>query len=198
MRLRSLCLSLVLLSVVAGDAMFDGNQAHAEARLVIQQPRTDRQIELNVRLSSYYGYGWYGTYHNYDHGAYAVGPGIQLLFPIVKNAISTLNNPMYLGFFTDFMLHPVPGGTLLSLTFGPVFQWRFVLLDLFDSGSLSVFANIGFGLWPWFLRDYYGGGVELYGFPLLQIGSNIMFTRRIGLTLNLGYPSVNLGLNIAF
>lgn len=198
MRLRSLCLSLLLLSVVAGDVLFDGNRAHAEARLVISQPRTDRQIELNIRLSSYYGYGWYGNYHNYFHGSYAVGPGVQLLFPIVKNAISSLNNPMYLGFFTDFMLHPVPGGTILSLTFGPVFQWRFVLLDLFESGSLSVFGNVGFGLWPWFLPNSYGGGVSFYGFPLIQIGSNIMFTRRVGLTLNLGYPSVNLGLNLAF
>jgi hypothetical protein len=198
MRLRSLCLSLLLLSVVAGDAMFDGNKAHAEARLVVKQPRTDRQIELNIRGSAYYGYGFYDNYYGYSVGGYAAGVGVQLLFPIVKNAISTLNNPMYLGLFTDFLFHPVVGGTLLSLTIGPVFQWRFVLLDLFETGGLSVFANIGFGIWPWFLRDYYGGGVNVYGFPLFQIGSNLQFTRRVGLTLNLGYPSVNLGLNLAF
>jgi hypothetical protein len=175
------------------------NKAYAEARLVIKQPREDRQIELNIRGSAYYGYGYYdGLYSGYSVGGYGAGVGIQLLFPIVKNAIPSLNNPMYLGFFTDFLFHPIPGYTLLSLTIGPVFQWRFILLDMFDSGSLSVFANLGFGLQPFFFRDYYGGGVHLYGFPLFQIGGQLQFTRRVGLTLNLGYPSVNLGLNLAF
>src|SRR5262245_39266062 len=137
MRLRSLCLSLVLLSVVAGDSgLFGENQARAEARLVIQQPRTDRQIELNIHGSLYYGFGWYDTCPGC--GVYAVGPGIQLLFPIVKNAIPTLNNPMYLGFFADFMIIPVPGYDILSFAFGPVFQWRFIILDMFTSGSFAA------------------------------------------------------------
>lgn len=195
MRLRSLCLSLVLLSVVLGHA----ESARAQARLVINQPRYDRQIELNVRVSAYYGYeGFYDGLGYAGVGGYAAGPGIQMLFPIVKNAIPTINNPMYLGFFTDFMFHPVPGYTFYSLAFGPVFQWRFVIFDMFQSGSFSAFANLGFGLWPWFWGNYYGGGAHLFGFPLFQLGGQIMFTRRIGLTLQFGYPSVNFGLNIGF
>lgn len=200
MRLRSLCLSLVLLSALAGDSALVGiKQAHAQARLAINQPRTDRQIELNIHGSAYYGYGWYdGLYGYRGLGSYAVGPGVQMLFPIVKNAIPSINNPMYLGFFTDLLFHPVFDGTIISLAFGPVFQWRFVILDLFDSGSFSAFANIGFGLWPWFFRDYYGGGVGFFGFPLLELGAQVQFTRLFGLTLTVGYPAVKFGINLAF
>ncbi len=205
MRIRSLCLSLVLLSILAGDsAFFDSNEARAEARLVISQPRTDRQIELNIHLGSYYGFGWVDRFHGYGHWSdYAVGPGVQMLFPIVKNAIPSLNNPMYLGFFADLLFLPNYvdgfGSYIFSMAIGPVFQWRFVILDLFQSGGLSAFANLGFGFWPWFTGGRYGtSSVALYGFPLFEIGANLQFTRLVGLTLSLGYPSVKLGLNLAF
>ena len=152
--LRSLCLALVFLAALVGDGQRLGvQQAHAQARVVINQPRTDRQIELNLHGTAYYGYGWYDGLYGYGHwGDYAVGPGIQMLFPIVKNAIPGVNNPMYLGFFGDFMLLPNDRFGYDRFIFGPafglVFQWRFVILDLFQSGGLSAFANFGFGLWP--------------------------------------------------
>lgn len=195
-------LSLVLLSVVSATVLADGpalevRAAQAEPRLVVQQPREDRQIELNIHGSAYYGYGWYDSFdHRGYYGDIAAGIGVQMLFPIVKNAIPSLNNPMYLGFFTDILFHPFPGDTVISLAIGPVFQWRFVLLDILDGGSLSAFANIGFGLWPWFYPN--NGGVGFYGFPLFELGANVFFTRHVGLTLSLGYPSVKLGLSLAF
>jgi hypothetical protein len=210
MWLRSLCCSLVLLSVLAGDSvLFDAHQAQAQqVRLVIQQPRTDRQIELNIHGMATYGFGWYdGLYGDYGPvwGDYATGLGAQLLFPIVKNVISSLNNPMYLGFFTDFLFIPssIDGfdNYLFSFAIGPVLQWRFVILDMFRSGGLSAFTNVGFGLWPWFTRGEYGPGtssVVFYGFPLFELGANLMFTRLVGITLSFGYPSVKFGLNLAF
>jgi hypothetical protein len=122
-----------------------------------------------------------------------------MLFPIVKNAISTLNNPMYLGFFSDFLVHPVPGSHFYSLTIGPVFQWRFVIFDMFEGGSFSAFANVGFGLWPWFWNGYYPGtSVSFFGFPLFELGANLFFTKLIGLTLSFGYPATKFGVSFAF
>lgn len=207
MRLRALLLFVTLVSAISGDLVFSERCAHAdEARLVISQPRTDRQIELNIHGSANYGFGWYdGLYDNgRGHwGPYAVGPGVQMLFPIVKNAIPSLNNPMYLGFFADLLFVPSYadgfGAYALSLAIGPVFQWRFVLLDLFQGGSFSAFANIGFGLWPWFTRGYYvNDSVLFYGFPLFELGGNLFFTRTVGITLSFGYPSVKFGVTLAF
>jgi hypothetical protein len=204
MQLRSLCLAAVLLTVSVGDgALLQPRAARAEARLVINQPRTDRQIELKIHLGAYYGYSWYDNLYGHGRwGDYAIGPGVQMLFPIVKNAISSLNNPMYLGFFVDLML--LPGFRngfsefLFGPAFGPVFQWRFVILDMFDGGGLSAFANIGFGLWPWLTRGYYCNCTPFYFFPLFELGANLMFTRRVGMTLSFGYPAAKLGLNLAF
>lgn len=206
MHLRSLCLSLVMMSVVAGDvAMLDGNRAEAQARLVISEPRQERHIELNIHGTAYYGYDWYGgLYHGYHFwGGSATGLGAQMLFPIVKNAIPSLNNPIYLGFFTDFIIHPDfvdgYGNTFFSLAFGPIVQWRFILFDLFQSGSFSAFANAGFGLWPWFTGNYRGVNSTLFfGFPLFEVGGNIYFNRVFGLTLSFGYPSVKFGISLAF
>ena len=201
---RPLLISLALLSVVVSDnALFGTHRAHAQSRVVITQPRTDRQIELNIHGTASYGFGWYDGLYGYGRwGDYAVGPGVQMLFPIVKNAIPTLNNPMYLGFFVDLLFIPSYrdgfGAYLFAPAFGPVFQWRFVILDLFGSGSLSAFANLGFGLWPWFTRGYYCDCTPFYFFPVFELGANLFFTRHIGLTLSFGYPSVKFGLNIAF
>ncbi len=207
MRLRSLyqCLALVFVVGVA-SVVIDEPEAQAQARLVINQPRTDRQIELNIHGVATYGFGWYDGLYGYGTwGDYAVGLGVQMLFPIVKNAISTLNNPMYLGFFTDLLFVPNVqdgiGDAVASLALGPIFQWRFVILDLFQTGSLSAFTNIGFGLWPWFFRGnpYCGGcSVAFYGFPVFELGANVFFTRLFGLTLSFGYPSVKFGISLAF
>lgn len=205
MKLRAVFLFAMLTSIVAADSALFEKQAYAEARLVISQPRDDRQIELNIHGSAYYGFGWLdGLYAGHGYwGPYAVGPGVQMLFPIVKNAISTLNNPMYLGFFIDAPFVPSYSDGFdafaASVAIGPVFQWRFVLLDLFDSGSLSAFANLGFGLWPWFTRGYYvPDSVLFYGFPLFELGANLFFTKTVGMTLSFGYPSAKLGLSLAF
>src|SRR3954468_2128620 len=108
MRLRAQFCCLVVLSVLGGDVALGGSRAQAEARLVIKQPEQNRQIELNIHATANYGFGWYdGLYGDRGYwGPYATGPGVQLLFPIVKNAIPSLNNPMYLGFFTDLLFVP--------------------------------------------------------------------------------------------
>lgn len=204
MNLRPLLLSLAFLSIFLGGSKLHGvDEARADVRLVINQPRTDRQIELKIHGAAYYGFGWYdGLYGHGHYGDYAVGPGVQMLFPIMKNAISTLNNPLYLGFFLDLALIPSYrdgfGAFLFGPAFGPLLQWRFVILDMFDAGSLSAFANIGFGLWPWITRGYYCDCTPFYFFPVLELGANLFFTRHIGVTLSFGYPAAKFGLNIAF
>ena len=204
MWLRALCLSLAFFSVFLCDGPSKGvHQAYADARVVINQPRSDRQIELNLHGSAYYGYGWYDDLYGYGRwGDYAVGPGLQMLFPIVKNAIPSVNNPMYLGFFADFLLLPHFRDGYDRFLFGPsfglIFQWRFVILDLFQGGSLSAFANFGFGLWPWISRGYYCDCVPFYGFPLFELGANLFFTRHFGLTASFGYPATKFGVTFAF
>ncbi len=210
MRIRSLLCSVILLSVLSGASdgiITPASQAHA-ARVIVKQPGAGRRaVELGIRLPSvYYGYGWAGRFYDYGFGYYydnyAAGPGIQLLVPLVPNVGRAFNNTFYLGFFTDFLIHSyydVCGRNCnyyaYSLAFGPMAQWRVFLLDLFTSGGLSVFTNFGFGLWPWFANDGFHG----FGFfPLFQLGANLMFTQRIGLTMQFGYPSFQLGLNIAF
>jgi hypothetical protein len=204
MNLRSLLISLAFFSFLVGGNTLQGpKEARADVRLVITQPRTDRQIELKIHGAAYYGFGWYdGLYGHGRYADYAVGPGIQMLFPIVKNAIPTLNNPMYLGFFLDLVVIPHHNdgyrAFLFGPAFGPVFQWRFNILEMLDAGSLSAFVNLGFGLWPWITRGYYCDCTPFYFFPLFELGANVMFTRHVGLTLSLGYPAAKLGLNLAF
>ena len=206
MRLAVVPFVLGLFFALAADNVFHGDCAFADdARVVITQPRTDRQIELNIHGAAYYGFGWYdGLYGDNDYwGPYATGFGIQLLFPIVKNAIPSLNNPIYLGFFTDLLFVPSYNdgydAFAFSLAFGPILQWRFIILDLFQGGSFSAFSNIGFGLWPWFTRgNYVADSVLFYGFPLFELGANLFFTRKVGITLSFGYPSVKFGLTLAF
>lgn len=204
MWLRSLCLTLVFLAAAMSEGPIGGiKPACADTRVIITQPRSDRQIELNLHGSAYYGYGWYDNLYGYGRwGDYAVGPGLQMLFPIVKNAIPSINNPMYLGFFADFTFLPHYRYGFDEYLFGPafglVFQWRFNILELFDSGGLSAFANFGFGLWPWISRGYYCDCVPFYGFPLLELGVNLFFTRHFGLTASFGYPATKFGVTFAF
>lgn len=184
--------------------------AQAQARFVADRPYSGgrRPIELNLRMNAYYGYGWYDSIDSFRrgygyYGGYAVGPGIQMLFPVVKNGfIPSINNAFYVGFFTDFMFHPYGGDYFFSFAVGPMVQWRFFLLDMFQSGSLSVFGNLGFGIWPWFFSDRYrycpGCGTMVAGFPLFQVGANLFFTRNIGLTVAFGYPSTNFGVTFGF
>ena len=209
MRLRSLVLSLIVLAAVTGDcALLDSNKAYADARVVIGQPSSaKRSIELNIRGSAHYGYGWYDNfYRGYGryYGDYAVGPGIQLLFPVVQNGfIPSINNAFYVGFFSDLtLISDYYNGYLFGVTIGPMVQWRFVILEMFQGGSLSTFANLGFGIWPWFIPEnrYIGisGGVHWYGFPLFELGANLFFTKLFGLTLSFGYPAVKFGVTLAF
>jgi hypothetical protein len=123
-----------------------------------------------------------------------VGPGVQMLFPIVQNGlIPRLNNALYLGFFFDLLYVPYtlfPGG-FFSFMVGPVVQWRFFVLQ-----RLSVFGNIGLGLWPWFSGDPYGYRVLLW--PTIEAGGNWHFSRAVSLTFSIGYPAARIGLSFGF
>lgn len=206
---KVLCAALVLTATTLSGVSMDPIQsAHADARVTISRPFAGkRPIELSIRGSAYYGYGWYDGLKGFGryYSPYSFGPGIQLLFPVLHNGfISSINNAFYLGFFSDLTLIPDNfgsfGNTIFGITFGPVAQWRFGILDLFTDGSLSAFVNLGFGLWPWFTRGRYAGvdNVVFYGFPLLELGANLYFTRNIGLMLSFGYPTARLAVNIAF
>ncbi|MFO0575410.1 MAG: hypothetical protein U1A78_15565 [Polyangia bacterium] len=209
--LRALIFSLVLFGVVVSDGThLIPTPREAQAQFIADKPfrGTRRNIELNLRFSSYYGYGWYrddfcNGYCGY-YGSYGVGPGFQLLFPILQNGpIPSINNALYLGVFTDFMFHGDYYGDydlrygFFSLPIGVLVQWRFYLFEI-----LSVYANLGAGFWPWFFRDdhfyYRGGGVLLRGFPLFELGLNLHFTKNIGMNFEFGYPAARIGLNIGF
>ncbi|MBL9009410.1 MAG: hypothetical protein JNJ46_34460 [Myxococcales bacterium] len=209
MRLRSLVLSLVVaFAVVVGDsAVSDRSLAYADARVVIGQPSGARRgIELNIRGNAYYGYSWFDGLYGYGryYGDAALGPGFQMLFPVVQNGfIPSINNAFYVGFFTDFLFIPdVAFGYrdfLFSFAIGPVAQWRFFILDMFQGGGLSAFTNLGFGIWPWFLGNRFASSsVAIYGFPLFELGANLMFSKLFGLTLSFGYPSVKFGITLSF
>jgi hypothetical protein len=206
MRLRNfLCTLAVLFSLVGQGSLFDPRDAAAD--LIINRPFSGkRSIELNIHGSAYYDTGlgggarcgnWYGYYScDYFYGSYAVGPGISMLFPILHNGfIPSINNAVYIGFFVDTMFHPIYSGWnswFFSLPIGPMMQWRFYLIEM-----ISVYANLGFGIWPWFTDSAYGG-LWWRGFPLFQLGANFHFTQKIGMNVQFGYPSAQLGLNISF
>lgn len=207
MHLRSFLCSLVLLAVVAGDSqLLNLGQAHGAA-LIIDRPLAGsfngrrRNIEINIRLPAlYYGFGWYDyRLGRRYYGEYGIGPGFQMLFPVGQNGfIPTINNAFYVGFFTDFIFVPNEsndfGNGFFSFALGPMVQWRFFIFDLF-----SAFANVGFGIWPWFLGDQYGPyGTVLRFFPLFQVGGNLHFTQRVALTFAFGYPQTNVGFTFGF
>lgn len=152
-----------------------------------------RDIEVNVRLSAGYGFGAQDIYYN----PVTVGPGAQVIFPIVQNGlIPRLNNALYLGFFFDALYVPyapyaiIPGG-FFSFMVGPMVQWRFSVLPCF-----SVFSNVGLGIWPWFSGDPYGYRVLLW--PTIEAGGNWHFSRPVSLTFSLGYPAARVGLSFGF
>ena len=206
MRLRNfLCTLAILFSLVGSGSLLSPRDAQAD--LIINRPFSGkRAIELNIHGSAYYDaglggyrgcYAWASGYCGYAYGPYAVGPGISMLFPILHNGfVPSINNAVYIGFFVDTIFHPSYYGWnsywFMSLPIGPMMQWRFYLLEM-----ISVYANLGFGIWPWFLNDSYGG-LWLRGFPLFQLGVNFHFTQKIGMNLQFGYPSSQLGLNISF
>jgi len=203
MRLRSFLCSLVLLTALVGDSTFlDGNLAHAQ--FIGDRPFSGgrRNIEINLHAQTYYGYDWYGEVYS---SPYTIGPGFSMLFPVVQNGfIRTINDAFYVGFFTDFNNHPYYGGyngfggyySFWSVAIGPFVQWRFQLFQI-----LSVYANVGFGIWPWFVGNGQGvpnGTVALNFFPLFALGANLHFTKNIGMNFEFGYPSAKLGLIIGF
>jgi len=206
MRLRNfLCTLAVLFSLVGQGSLFDPRDAAAD--LIINRPFSGkRSIELNIHGASYYDSGlggargchnWNSGYCGSIYGSYAVGPGISMLFPVLHNGfIPSINNAVYVGFFIDTMFHPSYYGWssywFLSLPVGAMLQWRFYLIEM-----ISVYANLGFGVWPWFVDNAYGG-FWLRGFPLFQLGANFHFTQKIGMNVQFGYPSAQLGLNISF
>jgi hypothetical protein len=188
-----------ILETKVAHAQFIGNRPFSGGR---------RNIEINVHGNVYYGFDWYDTLDGYNayYNDYAVGAGFHMLFPIVQNGfIRSINNAFYLGFFTDFNFHPAfynfnvqTDPSFVSLAIGPFAQWRFFLFEI-----LSVYADLGFGIWPWFLgNNYYGcgncGSVVVRGFPLFELGANLNFTRHIGMNFEFGYPWAKVGLNIGF
>ncbi|MFO0579301.1 MAG: hypothetical protein U1A78_35310 [Polyangia bacterium] len=210
MNIRALICSLVVMAVVVSDGSHViPTPQEAQAQFIADKPFRGgrRNIEINLRLSTYYGYGWYndafcgGRYCGY-YGAYGIGPGFQMLFPIVQNGfIPSLNNAFYIGFFTDFQFHPDGAGRFgsdygfFSLPIGLLVQWRFYLFEI-----LSVYANLGGGFWPWIFSNnnvYYNGTI-FRGFPLFELGLNLHFTKTIGMNFEFGYPAARIGLNIGF
>ena len=210
MRLRNfLCTLAVLFSLVGQGSLIAPRDAAAD--LIINRPFSGkRSIELNIHGSAYYDsglgggrpcYNWNNGNGNnfcgYFYGNYAVGPGISMLFPVLHNGfVPSINNAVYVGFFIDTMFHPSYYGWnsywFFSLPIGPMMQWRFYLIEM-----ISVYANLGFGIWPWFADNAYGG-FWLRGFPLFQLGANFHFTQKVGMNIQFGYPSSQLGLNISF
>lgn len=66
MWLRSLCIWLSFLPVFIGAGESGGvRPAGADARVVINQPRSDRQIDLHFHGSASYGYGGYSDLYGY-------------------------------------------------------------------------------------------------------------------------------------
>jgi hypothetical protein len=208
---RALLIVLVILGVVISDSsQLLPSVREANAQFIADKPfrGTRRNIEINLRLNAYYGYGWYrddfcAGYCGY-YGSYGVGPGFQMLFPVLQNGfIPSINNAFYIGFFTDFLFHGDYDGRydlrygFFSLPVGVLAQWRFYLFEI-----LSVYANLGGGIWPWFFRDdhfhYRGGGTLIRGFPVFALGANLHFTKSIGMNIEFGYPAARIGLNIGF
>lgn len=210
LNLRALLFSLVVFSVVVSDGSgLIPTPREAQAQFIADKPFRGqrRNIEINIRLNAYYGYGWYrdnfcgGGYCGY-YGSYGIGPGFQMLFPVVQNGfIPSINNAFYVGFFTDFLFHGDNAGRygfdygFFSLPIGVLVQWRFYLFEI-----LSVYANLGGGFWPWIFNDnnIYYRGTLFRGFPLFALGANLHFTQKIGMNFEFGYPSAKIGLNIGF
>lgn len=201
---------------VAAPALSSGSESGSS-----EQPKTEGgapavaapsrlPIELSLRFATYYDYGWFANlYHHPNWGIRAHGPSFQVLFPVASKIISEFQNPLYIGIFAEYLIHPKIEhdytNLLMSITGGVLFQWRFVL----DMGewakkalkmhNFSVFVSTGAIIWPWFVNNTYcdNCAVVLYGTPIFEFGVNWFFNKRIGLSLLTGYPSTRLGLSLA-
>jgi len=189
------------------------------AEFIADKPFTGKRrlVELNLHLSNYFDYGfrvagdsvfatspgYQGPNYGYYDNGFGFGVGVDLLVPILKNGfIPSLNNAFYVGVFVDpLFTFGSFHGAAMALPIGAYAQWRFYLLNMFKSGDLSVFANLGIGVAPVFPNAFGNCSVcttSVDLFPLFQVGGQLMFTRNLGLRLAFGYPSVTVGLTLGF
>ncbi|HOU94728.1 MAG TPA: hypothetical protein PLU22_26940 [Polyangiaceae bacterium] len=201
-------------SVAIGGLVFLGRGAEAHAQGIIENPgdHPDYAVELDPHLVLQYGY----TPVWYDEG---IGLGFRASIPFLDGPIPTINNSMAITFGGDWAYfgdddcydyyywyyradppniywgdHGCHGH---ALTFPVALQWNFWLTDI-----ISVFGEPGLALgyrrWEGLCRygdtwaDCDDDDFEFLPFVMWG-GARFLFGERVGMTVRLGYPSVNIG-----
>lgn len=202
-------------SVALGGLVFLGLGAEARAQSIIERPGDHPAygVELDPHLVIQYGYtpAWF------DEG---IGVGFRASIPFLDGPIPTINNSMAITFGgdwayfgdddcynyyswyyrdspPDYVLWGDHGCHGHAFTFPVALQWNFWLTDI-----ISVFGEPGLALgyrrWESICRyndgwgDCHDDDFEFLPF-VMWAGGRFLFGERVGMTVRLGYPSVNIG-----
>ncbi len=107
----------------------------------------------------------------------ALGLGVRGTLHLANGFVPSIHDSVGVGFGIDF----APGGDGRVLV-PIVLQWNFWLSDRW-----SVFGEPGFAITS--------GGAQSFDPFVFYAGGRYLFTRRIGLTLRVGYPDVSVGVS---
>jgi len=170
---------LVLVIALSASSMAFANKLKEPGALLDESEKTDRPMQLSVHGTLPWG-GYYG---------WAAGAGAGLYIPLVKNGfISKLNDEFGIDFGVDALFHfgfTQPFDLLIPVGV----RWQFHMLD-----NLELYAKLGVEVSLWF-----GAGAPGYGLyywpvrPMFQVGAQWMFSQKVGLKLEIGYPGLRFG-----
>ncbi len=166
---------LMLVVALSASSMAFANKLKETDALLDESEKTERPMQLSVHGTLPWG-GYYG---------WSAGAGANLYIPIAKNGfISKLNDSFGIDFGVDAVFHFY--GPLFSLLVPVNARWQFYMLP-----QLQVYASLGLEVDIWF------GGVYGYGYwpvrPAFHVGAQWMFSQKVGLKLEVGYPGVRFG-----
>lgn len=166
----------VLVVALCASSMAFANKLKEPGALLDESEKSDRSMQLSVHGTLPWG-GFYG---------WALGPGANLYIPIAKNGfISKLNDSFGIDFGVDAVFHfgfAQPFALLIPVNA----RWQFYMLK-----QLQVYANIGLEIDIWFGTAYNAFYWPVR--PAFHVGAHWMFSEKVGLKLEIGYPGLRFG-----
>ncbi len=174
----------LILGVSVGAALVVLAAPARADRSIIKHPGRHPPYHFEIEPHALLGFG--GPLGGpFERGHAELGAGARATITIVKNGfVRSINNSVGIGFGADFYFDRDFKNDVIHV---PVaMQWNFWL-----TRRWSVFGEPGVG----FHVRPRGGRGDLLG-PILMAGGRFHFTRRVALTMRIGYPSVSVGLSL--
>jgi len=176
--LRFVLLAGVLATSSVALAQEEGGGMHRSGFLLDRSAHS-RPTMLTLQAVVPYGYFGYG---------FPIGVGALFYIPLVQDGfIPPVNDEFGIDFGGDIIFHlgyTYPFDLIIPVSV----LWKFHFTDTF-----AAYAKVGAALriWPGSLHPVWPDFVT-------AVGLDWMFARTVGLRVEVGYPGIKVGINIAF